>query len=59
MPSQKEEEQEDGSLIVSYKVTQEREMEEIIKKWIPYIKVISPVSLKEKIEKELRDYLNL
>jgi predicted DNA-binding transcriptional regulator YafY len=59
LPSQKEEEQEDGSLIVSYKVTQEREMEELIKKWIPYVKVISPISLKEKIEKELRDYLNL
>ena len=32
---------------------------ELIKKWIPYVKVISPISLKEKIEKELRDYLNL
>ncbi len=59
LPSQKEEEQEDGSLIVSYKVTQEREMEELIKKWIPNVKIISPISLKEKIEKELRDYLNL
>lgn len=59
LPSQKEDEQEDGSLMVSYKVTQERELEEIIKKWIPYAKVISPLSLKEKIEAELKKYLNI
>ena len=57
--SQKEDEQKDGSLIVSYKVTQEREVEEIIKKWVPYVKVISPISLKEKIEAELKQYLNI
>ena len=59
LPSQKEDEQKDGSLIVSYKVTQEREVEEIIKKWIPYVKVSSPISLKEKIELELKQYLNI
>jgi predicted DNA-binding transcriptional regulator YafY len=46
-------------LIVSYKITQEKEIDELIKRWIPYVKVISPISLKEKIHKELRDYLNL
>jgi len=50
---------EDGSLIISFRVTQERELEELIKKWIPYVKVIEPISLKEKIENELREYLNL
>ena len=49
---------EDGSLLVSYKVTQEMEVEELIKKWIPHVKVIEPLSLKEKIENELRAYLN-
>jgi len=51
------EEREDGTLILSYEVTQEMEMHEIIKKWLPYVKVISPNSLKESIEKDLREYL--
>lgn len=46
-----------GALILSYKLTQEMEAEELIKKWIPYIKVIEPLSLKEKIESDLREYL--
>lgn len=52
-----DETKEDGSLIVSYKVTQEYEVEELIKKWIPYVKVIEPLSLKQKIEDELKEYL--
>jgi len=48
---------EQGNLILTYNVTQELEVEELIKKWIPYINVISPKSLKDKIEKELTDYL--
>lgn len=46
-----------GSLILSFKVTQEMEMEELIKKWIPYMKVIKPLSLKKKIEDDLKKYL--
>jgi predicted DNA-binding transcriptional regulator YafY len=34
-------------------------MEEIVKKWIPNMKVIEPLSLKEKIETELKKYLNI
>ena len=49
---------ENGNIIVTYKVTQELEVEELIKRWLPYAKVISPQSLKEKIENELKDYLN-
>lgn len=60
LPSQNiDKENEDGSLIVSFHVTQEREMEEIVKKWIPNMKVIEPLSLKEKIEAELKKYLNI
>ncbi|MEA2020075.1 MAG: hypothetical protein U9N59_16730 [Campylobacterota bacterium] len=44
-------------LVVNYKVTQEYEVEELIKKWIPYVKVISPLSLKQKIDDQLREYL--
>jgi len=60
LPSQNiEKENADTSLLVSFQVSQEREMEELIKKWIPYVKVIEPLSLKEKIESELKQYLNL
>ncbi|CAA6818180.1 MAG: Unknown protein [uncultured Sulfurovum sp.] len=59
LPSQQIlEEKEDGTLIISYTVTQEIELEELIKKWIPFLKVLSPLSLKEKIENDLRNYLN-
>ncbi len=52
------EENENGNLIISFKVTQDMEIEELIKKWIPFIKVIEPISLKEKIESDLIRYLD-
>jgi len=48
---------EDGNLLISYQVTQDIELEELVKRWIPYVKVIEPVSLREKIERDLREYL--
>jgi predicted DNA-binding transcriptional regulator YafY len=51
------EEKENGDLIVSYRITQELEIEELVKRWIPYVRVIEPVSLREKIEAELKRYL--
>jgi len=58
LPSQKEViTKEDGTLVLSFKVTQEMEIEELVKKWIPYIKVIEPLSLREKIRKDLMEYL--
>jgi len=58
LPSQKVEEiKDDGNIVLSFRVTQEMEMEELIKKWIPHMKVISPLSLKDKIENDLREYL--
>jgi len=60
LPSQKIiETKEDGSLLISFTVTQEREVEELIKKWIPHMKVITPVLLKQKIEDDLKEYLNI
>jgi predicted DNA-binding transcriptional regulator YafY len=47
---------ENGNLLLSYQVTQEIEIEELIKKWLPYVKVVEPLSLKERIEGELRSY---
>jgi predicted DNA-binding transcriptional regulator YafY len=51
------EEMSNGNLIVSYYVTQELEIEELIKKWLPHIYILEPLSLKEKIMKELEFYL--
>ncbi len=59
LASQKEEEIPDGTLILTFKVTQELEVEELIKKWIPHIKVVSPLSLKQKIEEDLKQYLKV
>ncbi|MCI0501834.1 MAG: WYL domain-containing protein, partial [Epsilonproteobacteria bacterium] len=60
LQSQKiEQELEDGTIILSFTVTQEKEMEELIKKWIPYMKVLEPASLKQSIENELKVYLGL
>ncbi len=59
LPSQRViETKDDGSLLLSFKVTQEMEMEELVKKWIPYMRVIEPQSLKETIAADLRVYLN-
>ena len=52
------EKKENGNLLIKYKITQEMEIEELIKKWIPFVKVIEPLSLKEKIASDLRSYLN-
>ena len=50
------EEKDDGSIVIEYRVTQEKEIEELVKKWIPYVKIIKPISLKEQILSELQDY---
>ena len=47
----------DGHGTIELTITDEREIVKTIKMWIPKIRVISPKSLKEKIEKELREYL--
>ena len=50
---------ENGNLLISYKVTQDIEVEELIKKWLPYVRVVQPLSLKNKIENELIKYLEI
>ncbi len=48
---------ENGNVLVQYKVTQEMEVDQLIKSWLPNIRIIAPISLKVKIEGELRAYL--
>lgn len=57
-PSQNETTNEDGSLLVSYRFTKEMECESFIKSWIPHVRVLEPQTLKEKIENDLKSYLN-
>lgn len=40
-------ENEKGTLTLSYKVTHLREIEELIKQWMPYMKIIKPQKLKD------------
>ena len=47
----------DGNATIYLTITDEREIIKTIKMWIPKIRVLSPNSLKEKIESELREYL--
>lgn len=49
---------ENGNLLISYTVTQEHEVLDLIKRWIPYVKVVVPLSLKEIIKKEFLLYLS-
>lgn len=60
LPTQKIlEENNDGSLIAQFEVTHDEDIDNIIKSWLPDIKVIEPIRYKEKLENELRDYLSI
>ncbi len=59
LKSQKEEELDNGNLLVTYKVTQLKEVDELVKKWLPYAKVLEPLELKTQIEDELKNYLSI
>jgi hypothetical protein len=50
---------ENGNLLIQYEVTQELEVEDIIKKWIPYIHIHEPLSLKDKILNDLKKYISM
>ena len=54
-----EEEKENGNLILKFEVTDEIEIEDLIKSWLPHIKIISPLSLKKKIIQELTVYMEI
>jgi len=46
-----------GSLIVEFKVTHYEDIDNIIKAWLPDIRILEPISYKEKFEQELKSYL--
>lgn len=59
LPTQKIiKEQEDKSLIISFKVTHYEDIDNIIKSWIPHIEVLKPTEYKEQVIAELEDYIS-
>ncbi len=58
LKSQEIQELENGNIIVSYRLTQSLEIEELIKKWIPFVRILSPKSFKEKFAKDIEDLLS-
>ena len=46
-------------IVKKNQTTMTSEIEELIKRWIPFVKVVEPISLKDKIISDLIRYLNL
>ncbi len=59
LPHQKILEHTEEGLTLSIKVAYEEEVIKVVRYWIPHIKIISPIYLQEKLEKTLKEYLNL
>ena len=59
LPHQKIIREENGTLQLTSKVTYEDEILNIVRYWIPHIKIIEPIYLQEKLENQLQEYLNL
>lgn len=47
----------DGTLIIKFEVTHDEDIDNIIKSWLPHIKVLSPLRFRDKIKSELENYL--
>ena len=48
---------EDGSMVVSVEITDDREIIPFVKYWIPHIKVLEPMRIKDAIENDLKLYI--
>ncbi len=48
----------DGNLILSSKVADDKQILPLIKYWMPYLKIISPSRLDEKVKISIQNYLN-
>jgi len=58
LQSQKiEEKLSDGSLIVSFEVSHDEDIDNIIKSWLPDIEVLEPKRYAKKIKQELENYI--
>lgn len=50
-------ENKDGSLEVSFEVSHDEDIDNIIKGWIPHVEVLEPVRFREKMLNELKEYV--
>lgn len=58
LQSQKVQEKlDDGSLIVSFEVSHDEDIDNIIKSWLPHIEVLEPKRFRDKLHDELKVYL--
>ncbi len=48
----------DGSLVVSFEVTHDEDIDNMIKSWLPHIEVLEPKKFRKKIIDELKEYIN-
>ena len=47
----------DGSLLVSFEVSHDEDVDNLIKAWLPHIEIVSPKRLRDKLANELESYL--
>lgn len=57
LPNKKIIEQSEDRLIVSTKISYDDEIINIVLKWIPYMKIVKPIEIKDKVGKMLEEYL--
>jgi len=58
LPSQEiVKENSDGSIIVTFNVSSDEDVDNLIKSWLPHIEVISPTRFKKRLTSELEEYL--
>ena len=48
---------EDGSLEVSFEVSHDEDIDNIIKSWLPHVEVLAPQRFRDRLTKELQNYL--
>lgn len=58
LSSQKiETELEDGSLIITFEINHDEDIDNIIKSWLPHIEVLEPFEFRDRLKNELQEYL--
>ena len=48
----------DGTLLIKFEISHYEDIDNLVKSWLPHIKVISPLHFKQQIKQELKDYLD-
>ena len=47
----------DGTLIISFEVTHDEDIDNLIKSWLPHVKVLEPIRFRDQIKNELEKYI--